>query len=155
MPSPATKKSKTEGTCSRLSTGARTAKISKKYNQRGILPSKSPGRGPRLGAPPLPYTLQSVIPPYRVGAGLAPISANLRMAVILSAAKDLRTAHREILRCAQDDRWWAGRPHGRSLTHLNSDTFRLKFAPLGLAPALVIKLRCRCGRPIAGAGRGS
>src|SRR6266852_5567094 len=88
-------------------------------------------------------------------AGASPISANLRMAVILSEAKDLRTAHREILRFAQDDRWWAGRPHGRSLTHLNSDTFRLTFAPLGLAPALVIKLRCRCGRPIAGAGRGS
>src|SRR5713226_6496254 len=111
----------------------------------------------RAGASPAPtlYDIILVFNSYRVGAGLAPISANLRMAVILSAAKDLRTAHREILRCAQDDRWWAGRPHGRSLTHLNSDTFRLTFAPLGLAPALVIKLRCRCGRPIAGAGRGS
>ena len=39
-------------------------------------------------------------------AGASSISANVRTAVILSAAKDLRAAHREILRCAQDDRWW-------------------------------------------------
>ena len=100
------------------------------------------GTGARAGASPAPTLLRSSLPiPYRVGAGLVPISANLRMAVILSAAKDLRTAHREILRCAQDDRWWVGRPHGRSLTHLNSNTFRLKFAPLGLAPALVSHCR--------------
>jgi hypothetical protein len=37
------------------------------------------------------------------GWGQGLISANGRIAVILSAAKDLRTAQREILRCAQDD----------------------------------------------------
>ena len=41
-------------------------------------------------------------------AGVRSNSVNIRTAVILSAAKDLRTDPREILRCAQDDRWWVG-----------------------------------------------
>ncbi len=40
-------------------------------------------------------------------AGLASRGVNLSTAVILSAAKDLRSVQREILRCAQDDRWLA------------------------------------------------
>ena len=47
---------------------------------------------------------------------------NFRTAVILSAAKDLRSAQPEILRCAQDD----------ILSRLD-----MKRTPLGLAPALV------------------
>jgi hypothetical protein len=38
--------------------------------------------------------------------GAALIGVHLNAAVILSAAKDLRSAPREILRCAQDDRWY-------------------------------------------------
>jgi hypothetical protein len=67
----------------------------------------------------------------------SPRGANVRTAVILSAAKDLSPGRAQILRCAQDDRWWAGRPHGRSLPHVNTDTFRLTFVPLGASPALV------------------
>ena len=42
------------------------------------------------------------------GAGLAPRGVNLSTAVILRCAQDLHSAQREILRCAQDDRWRAG-----------------------------------------------
>ncbi len=54
-------------------------------------------------------------------AGLAPIGVNLSTAVILSEAKDRRSAQPEILRFAQDD--------------------RLKFTPMGLAPAMFAPLR--------------
>src|SRR5713226_4834577 len=40
-------------------------------------------------------------------AGASPIGVNFSTAVILSRAKDLCSARREILRCAQDDRWLA------------------------------------------------
>ncbi len=72
----------------------------------------------------------------RPGRGQVPRSANVRAAVILSAAKDLRLEQPEILRCAQDDSQGAGQPQGRSRTHLNTDTFRIMFAPLELASAL-------------------
>ena len=36
-----------------------------------------------------------------------PRGVNFSTTVILSAAKDLRSAQREILRCAQDDSWRA------------------------------------------------
>ena len=56
------------------------------------LPVKGGGRGVRPLAGALGYTY-TACPDYQVGG------------VILSAAKDLRAARREILRCAQDDNW--------------------------------------------------
>ncbi|TMD63276.1 MAG: hypothetical protein E6I91_13400 [Chloroflexi bacterium] len=40
------------------------------------------------------------------GSG-GPIGVPFRPAVILSTAKDLFLGRAQILRCAQDDRWWA------------------------------------------------
>ena len=47
-----------------------------------------------------------------IKAGASPRGVNVSTTVILSAAKDLRSAQREILRCAQDDSWRAGSPRG-------------------------------------------
>src|ERR1700730_8477687 len=54
------------------------------------------------------------------------------MAVILSVAKDLRSARREILRYAQDDNWRAGRQERRELTPLNTTPSWLKFVTMGV-----------------------
>ena len=58
-----------------------------------------------------------------VVAGLAPIGVNFSTAVVLSEAKDRRSAQPEIVRFAQDD--------------------RLKLTPMGLAPAMLASLRSR------------
>ncbi len=48
--------------------------------------------------------------PFWKWVGASPIGVNLSTAVILSEAKDLRAAQREILRFAQDDSWPGGDP---------------------------------------------
>jgi hypothetical protein len=73
------------------------------------------------------------------------IGVNFRTAVIpsllsgqtLSTAKDRRSAQREILRCAQDDRWREAQR--RELPHVNTGTSWLTFTPLEVIP---------CGGPV-------
>jgi hypothetical protein len=74
----------------------------------------------------------------RARAGASPRGVNLSTAVILSAAKDLWLGTAQILRCAQDDRWRAGRPQRRSLKHVKAGPSWLKLTPLGASPAPTI-----------------